>query len=245
MTTTALPSDDAVTAYRREMKFCFRGGDERRLRDLLELRCETIRFGEESDESRVSSIYFDDDAISSCAESLAGIPERTKLRLRWYDEPLASTRAIFEVKRRTGTMVRKLRTPIQLNEPLEHTSYPKLMKQLAGVLPDGQAAALALRSRPTALVSYRRRHYRDPGTGMRLTIDYDIVGFDQLGRARPNRRFPVHVADLVVLEAKAGPRDILSVSRLVPGMRARLTRSSKYVTCCARMGWCNLSDRHE
>ena len=44
--------------------------------------------------SLVSSIYFDDDQLNSCRESLAGVNRRTKVRLRWYDRPLPAGGAV-------------------------------------------------------------------------------------------------------------------------------------------------------
>lgn len=208
------------------------------------MRCDAIRFGT-ADESRVHSIYFDDDQLSSCEESLAGISRRTKLRLRWYDADLSTGPAWFEVKRREGTMVRKLRTPLRLPAPMSEMGYGALMAALHAAMPEAHAAALALRSRPTMLVSYRRRHFRDPSTGMRLTLDHDISGMDQRSAVAPTRRFAVPIPDLVLVEAKVKPGDEPALRRLLAPMQPRPTRSSKYLTCCAHMGWCSLSDRHE
>src|SRR5262245_61261986 len=98
------PRADAVTSFRREVKFVYRCDEAARLAAMLDARCEPVRFGE-NESSEVNSIYFDDDRLTSVSESLAGVSRRIKLRLRWYDAPLARDRAFFEIKRRNGLSI--------------------------------------------------------------------------------------------------------------------------------------------
>ena len=238
---TAKSEDDAVTASRREFKCRLRRDNFPQVERVLTTQTEPIQFGPTPD-SHVHSIYFDDDRMSGCEESLQGASRRAKLRLRWYDEPLATKRAWFEVKRRTGVMVGKDRFALLLDRPLATLTYRELIPAMLRVLPPEPAALLGLRCRPTVLVSYRRRHFREPISGLRLTIDSHVRGVEQSPAGKPSTRFPVTADDELVVEAKALPGEEQVVKRLLAPLPLRLTRSSKYVSLCGRMGWCSLSD---
>jgi hypothetical protein len=236
MTQVTLSIPDVATA-RREMKFLL-GAGAASLRALLLSRLEVVRFGP-ADESIVSSIYFDDERLTSCAQSLAGINPRTKLRLRWYDREFPAGDAFFEVKHRHAINVSKQRIPLRLPPGLDR--HHELIRHLHASLDDEHSERLVARPCPTVLVSYRRLHLRDPLTGTRCTLDHDIVGFDQFHHTRIARRFGMPLST-ALLEVKLphGVRDL--AGDLLRRLRLRPTRFSKYVACAARMGWLSLTD---
>ena len=229
-------TDDAVTTHRRELKFPFDRADVGKLSALLEANARRVVFGAKV-VSSVASIYFDDERFTAVHQSLAGVARRTKVRLRWYDEPMAHGDLFFEVKHRRGLDIHKRRVPLRTSAPLDTWRYRDLTTGLAELLDDDQAAMLAAGPEPTVLVAYRRQHFRDPESDVRLTLDYDIVGCDQLGLLRPARRFGVPLHDLAVLEVKAPPTRLDAVPRLLFPLKPRLLRSSKYVQCCLQMDW--------
>ena len=227
---------DAVAMARRELKFPFTGADVGKLSTLLALNARPVVFGS-APVSRVNSIYFDDERFSSVHESLAGVGRRTKLRLRWYDRPMANGAMFFELKHRRNLDISKQRVGLRTSGPLGAWRYRELVDDLAPLLDDEQAAMLRLRVEPVMLVSYKRQHFRDPESGTRLTLDYDVVGYDQLGLSRPSRRFGTPLHDLAVIEVKAPPARVDAVHRLLSPLRPRLLRCSKYVQCCLQTGW--------
>ncbi|MHC5004998.1 MAG: polyphosphate polymerase domain-containing protein [Planctomycetota bacterium] len=228
--------DDAVTSARREVKFAFADADAEKLATVLEVNARPVAFGRHR-VSAVHSLYFDDHRLSAARESLDGVGRRIKLRLRWYDEPLPSTRAFFEIKHRRGTAITKERFPLRLAGDLSSFDLHELRDRLVAALPARAGTLLMLRPDPTVIVTYRRRHFRDPESGARLTVDWDIRGDDQLGRRRLRRRFPVPLSGVVVLEAKAAAVDERRIQRLIHPLKPRVTRMSKYVQCCMEMGW--------
>ena len=233
--------DDAVTNARRELKFTFPHADVARLSTLLEVNARRVAFGA-GPVSRVNSIYFDDERVTSAQESLAGVARRSKLRLRWYDRPLADGPLFFEIKHRRNLDISKQRVRLRTAAPLADCTYRQLLDDLGRLLDDEQGALLRLRCEPVVLVSYKRQHFRDPGTGIRLTLDYDIVGYDQLGLSRPARRFGVALDDAVVVEVKTPPALTGAIPALLHPLRPRVTRFSKYVECCQRTAWWTVHD---
>ncbi len=232
----------AATAPRRELKFALRNADLGKIERVLECNLKPIAFGN-SPISHVNSIYFDDARLTACEESMAGVTRRTKLRVRWYDQPLPAGDAHFELKHHIGATIQKARVPLRIDESMH--DYRTLIERLAPSLDQTQACWLALRNEPTVMVCYKRRHFRDPATGIRVTLDFDITGYDQRGSRRIIRRFPAMVDGQAVIEVKTPEGDDRAAAALLHPLALRLTRFSKYVLCCQRMGWGGLSDRYE
>jgi hypothetical protein len=245
---TGAASDDAVTFSRRELKFALPGVDAAAIIETLSGNLEPVSFGDR-DDSMVNSIYFDDDQLVSCRESMDGVSRRTKVRLRWYDSPLAEVRDLwFELKHRRNVSISKQRFAIHLELPLSEYRFADLHQiLLRSIESECETAAewLAQRPAPTVLVAYRRRHFRDRQSGIRLTVDRDICGYDQLGLRSPALRFATPLDDVAVIEVKTPVGEEAGAAALLYPLKPRLTRSSKYASCCSRMGWRILSEPHD
>jgi hypothetical protein len=231
---TAAP--DAAALHRREFKFIYRREILDELRDVLSVNARAIQFGERP-ESQVRSIYFDDDHLVSCRQSLDGIDPRSKMRIRWYDRDWPEEHLIFELKNKRSNYINKLRTSVAMGRAFEDQTYTDIKTKLAAALPARQAARLAAWSNPTMLVSYRRQHFLDRDTPIRLTLDYDLEGFDQTASSKPTNLFSLPCDQVVVLEVKAPVGFEAEVNRLLYPLKPRLSRFSKYAQCCAIMGW--------
>jgi len=227
---SSLP-DDAVTAERRELKFVYPGRAVATLRDILSVNAQPVRFGS-GDVSRVNSIYFDDHRLSSCAESLAGVARRVKIRLRWYDRDFGGGGLFFEVKRRLGYKISKDRVALEALTSLDRIRYTDLVPQIAALLDQRQASLLYTRPNPIAIVSYRREHFRHADTGIRMTLDYDIEAFMQQGCHWPRRDSRVSLDGLAVVEVKTSEANLRHVPAALHPLTPRLARCSKYVQCC-------------
>lgn len=224
---------------RCEIKFALPGADVGKISAILGANARRETFGR-TPVSQVNSIYFDDASLSACHESISGIGRRSKVRLRWYDRPLPDDRLFFELKSRRNQVSWKERVPISAQGPLAARPYPDLLRQIGSRLSESQASHLCGRDQPVVLVSYRRQHFSDRSTGVRATLDYDIVGYDQTGCASPRRGVPSALEGLVVIEVKAASIDVDLVRQILHPLTPRRTRCSKYVLCCQRVGWLNL-----
>jgi hypothetical protein len=229
-------ASDAAALHRREYKFLYHREFLDDLCDILSVNARAIRFGN-SAVSHVQSIYFDDDHLTSCRQSLDGIDPRNKVRLRWYDNDWPSDHAIFELKHKRGNYVSKSRTSVAVGSNFKDQPFTQIKSTLTDALPPEQAAWLAAWWNPTMLVSYNRQHFLDRDTPIRMTLDYDIQGFDQTAAAKPNKHFSLPYDEVVVLEVKAPVGHEADVNRLLYPLKPRLARLSKYAQCCALMGW--------
>ena len=217
---------------RREVKFALPSGDAQTLGSVLEANCRRVQYGGAS--SLVKSIYFDDFQMSAYSESLDGVGIRAKVRLRWYGDDERSL--FFEVKRRIGRAVEKVRVPIDSDSDLTAMHFPTIDRGLRSILPRTLAQTLTVYSEPILIVSYTRHYFEAYDAPLRITVDTDIQCYDQRDHRRPNLRFGRPLAGLVVLEGKMPVRLEVALPRLLYPLRPIVTRSSKYVMACDALG---------
>lgn len=229
-------NEDDLTKLRREIKFEYANTDIRKIDTILSINCRHVIHA--GHESLVSSIYFDDVSLSALRQNLDGVGERIKLRLRWYDTYLPGKNAFFEVKRRTNTIIRKERYAIASRRPIYKIPYHEIIKELLLVLPEIPRELLRLRQQPIVLIRYRRKHFRarDVKLSIRVTLDQEIVGFEQMDAAAPVTKFPMPLHDRIVLEAKSTIGNERDIPALLHPLRPRQSRFSKYVLTCGQLG---------
>ena len=150
---------------------------------------------------RMRSLYFDTPEHRDYLEKEAGVPQRSKYRLRIYDA--AAETAYLEHKQKDGERQQKLSFPV---------SRGQAQGMVAGgpppLLQDGADAARLYTQmqgrRPTLLIEYSRAAYIWPVRNTRITLDSDIgftaVGLD-LFQPRPAYQ-PLSLTGEVVLEVK-------------------------------------------
>ena len=219
---------------RWEIKYALQHADIGGLRQLLAGNCRRIVYNEPI--STVRSIYFDDWRLSACYENLSGLGHRRKLRLRWYDQRLPSCTFSFEIKWRKHRLTGKHRLLIRSDVPLAEMSYDRIVSQLAGVLPASHCAVLLARPEPTIVVEYKREHFASRDGSLRVTLDYDLAFYDQMGQRQPCLAFPVPAPELVLLEAKMAPGGAPGLKESLHPFLPRVMRFSKYVHGCLRLG---------
>ena len=223
-----------VDLFRREVKFALPNGDAAKVRSILDVNCQRIVHSGPS--SMVNTIYYDDIRLSGCQENLDGVPRRAKVRLRWYDDDDRGGRVFFEIKRRVDSMVHKERLELRAHQPLGDLTYREILEELQRVLPDSAAEMLLARPEAILLTEYRREYFRAPGSRARITLDEDIVSYSQRGLRRPRKGFGTKGSELVILEAKIPKAAGEELRALLYPLEPYVTKSSKYVQGCLRLG---------
>ena len=124
---------------------------------------------------------------------------------------------------------------------LAELPHSSLRAFLTEQLSEEHRFALDGRTQPTALVTYKRRHFVDQESGIRLTVDYEIVGYDQTESTGLTRRFGSPLEGQVILEAKLPGNEVDRLREILYPIGPRLSRFSKYVQCCQslRILWCD------
>jgi len=127
----------------------------------------------------VRSLYYDDAKYSSYRETVRGVPERFKFRVRTYSPKFCQSTPVFlELKGKKHQLVYKHRTQLHLSNNLNPTDY--MLEAPNGDDVKEQFFFNYYRKdlRPVALVDYQRRAFRcRHNSDVRLTIDDNIEAF--------------------------------------------------------------------
>lgn len=211
---------------RLETKLVAAGVAAREVEALVRLH--PAHFHELHPPRQVHSIYFDTAALRSYRETLAGIGERTKVRLRWYGPFFGHVgEAGVEVKTKHAAVVGKRRFAAPSIEMRPGIGGAELAEWLRGSTVPPVDAALLADLRPTLATSYGRSYWLSHDGRCRLTIDADIAyvrlhpfGNDFRDRIADDRR--------VVVELKYAVEDEEVGPDLARDLRLRVSRNSKY-----------------
>jgi SPX domain protein involved in polyphosphate accumulation len=126
----------------------------------------------------IVSLYLDSDDLRLCWESLTGVKNRFKLRIRSYTDELDYPR-FFEIKRRINTVIVKSRARVMDRDvptllaglPLPPQNYSADIETLNQF----QLYMNSIKARPIILIRYLRRAYEgDSETRVRVTFDRQL-----------------------------------------------------------------------
>jgi SPX domain protein involved in polyphosphate accumulation len=128
----------------------------------------------------IVSLYLDSDNLQLCRESLSGLLNRFKLRVRSYSDDSDYPR-FFEIKRRANTIIIKSRARVMSQDVaalLSGQYVPPLQNHEveADALKQFQLYMKSIVARPKVLVRYMRQAYEGEGENrVRVTFDRQLV----------------------------------------------------------------------
>lgn len=197
----------------------------------------------------IVSLYLDSEDLKLCNESLSGLKNRFKLRIRSYtDEP--DYPRFFEIKRRINTIIVKARARVMDNDvplllaglPLPPQNYTADMETINQF----QLYIDSIRAKPAVLVRYMRQAYEDTTDNkVRVTFDrelaYKITSEPQVRLGGAGWQRNPFTEGGVVLEIKFTGRYPAWLSHMVKCFNLRQRSISKYassVTNSCTLGFC-------
>ena len=216
--------------YRHEYKFLISSASSRLLKARLRCFMAPDPHVGPTGQYTIRSLYFDDPFAAAYEEKMAGIKEREKYRIRYYNYDSSVLR--LEKKAKNGDLTRKTSQKITARQAEILTSglrEPKL-EGLSGQL---QRRCVEEGFRPRCLVDYDRTPFVCADGNTRITLDENLRTrpFDTDLLASPDAMIPVMEPDQVILEVK--------FDDFLPGYLARILEDipkvqmsiSKYVLC--------------
>ena len=221
-------------ASRMEVKFFAPHHDVSTLRKLLEGNGRKLVYNEPV--STVRSIYFDDVLLSSCQANIGGDGIRQKTRLRWYDSLEPQQDMFLEFKWRNFEITGKHRHALFAERPLAEMTYREIVEELIAVAPKERVADLLGGCEPIVIVEYKREHFAARNSPLRVTLDYDLVFYDQTGKNRISTSFPHTMTESVIIEAKAPPGHEQDVREFLYPLAPRISPFAKYFHGCLHLG---------
>ena len=157
-----------MSENRIEKKFLYLEGDESYKYFLI-----SGMFKEIYSERMVNSIYFDTDDLKNLWENINGFGNRTKIRLRWYNELKNSEVFLEEKKKKNITTIKKVVSLGFFSNLQDLDSYIKSEKFLLKTFVVDKKINL----KKKVWVSYNRRYFRDTFKKLRVTLDQNINVF--------------------------------------------------------------------
>jgi hypothetical protein len=197
----------------------------------------------------IVSLYLDSEDLKLCNESLSGLKNRFKLRIRSYtDEP--DYPRFFEIKRRINTIIVKARARVMDKDvhglleglPLPPQNYTADMETINQF----QLYIDSIRAKPAVLVRYMRQAYEDTTDNkVRVTFDrelaYKITSAPQVRLGGAGWQRNPFTEGGVVLEIKFTGRYPAWLSHMVKCFNLRQRSISKYassITNSCTLGFC-------
>jgi len=176
----------------------------------------------------VNNIYFDSIDLNAFADTIEGIRDRVKVRIRWYgNETGAVGEPVLELKRKRGFVSLKDRFPLTPWETGTRFSTDSMRKHLAATNLPAEVQELLKSTRPILFNRYFRSYAISHCSSYRITVDR-YLEFRRLMHG-PHLARSVSVADLV-LELKYGFDADAGVRSITQHFPFRMTKSSKYAT---------------
>jgi hypothetical protein len=195
----------------------------------------------------IVSLYLDSDNLQLCRESLQGLLNRFKLRIRSYSDNPDYPR-FFEIKRRANTVIIKSRARVMPNNVsvlLAGHYVPPLQNHQteADALRQFQLYMKSIGAGPKLLIRYMRQAYEGEGENrVRVTFDRQLVYkvSNNTGISLNGQGWQHNISG-VVLEIKFTGRYPAWLGRMVRYFDLRQQSMSKYVTSMKKacsMGFC-------
>lgn len=221
-------------AFRHELKFYITYHDYVLLRNTIKALVSLDRNAGADGNYHIRSVYFDDVNETALSEKMAGVENRCKYRIRFYNYDDSVIR--FEKKIKTGAYISKVSIALTRDE------CDGLLAGDSSVL-EGRSEPLASEIcmqmktnflRPRVIVDYWREAYVAPLENVRITFDKDIKGGlwlnDVFSPLSPT--MPMLDEGMLVLEVKFDrylPEPIKAI--LTNVNTAQRSAISKYVIC--------------
>jgi SPX domain protein involved in polyphosphate accumulation len=190
---------------------------------------------------RIHSLYFDTAGCAIYRQTIEGHKNRSKLRIRFYDETPSSP-AFLEVKRRTNETIHKLRAAVSKRAAERLLEGARLKP--ADLISGDEAAVRALdqfsdrrermRLEGAVFACYQREAYVSRAAdNVRVTFDRQIIGQTyqhDCSLALSPQQAPISAMG-VVLELKYSDRIPAWMHDLISSFRLERVPFSKYVYC--------------
>jgi hypothetical protein len=216
-----------VTRY--EIKLALHDRDRSRL--LSELRLLPNVLTTLHPPRTVQSVYLDTHGREALQDNLAGLAARRKVRFRWYGDDRQLVLGALEIKRRNHQFgdkdVHAIPDPLPVAGAARAEFVAALRRHTPAALQpllDGQE--------PSQWIRYRREYFGDTTGRLRVTVDSDLVAFEQRYAARLGDAQPTPLPRLCIVELKADAADRLLVEAWLQQLDVRPSRCSKYVMAC-------------
>lgn len=212
---------------RYERKFLL---SERGYHDARSLvRIHPCGFAEAYPPRTVNNVYFDSPGLRCLHDTLFGVCQRYKVRLRWYGGLADGGQGVLQFKMKEGFVGTKAEHPVPHTGLEPGARWSQVVANIRAALPHEAKPAFDAAREPTLINRYERDYFVSADGALRLTIDRGQCFYDQTLRPRVNMERKETVPDAVVLELKYAPEHEAAARQAAAWLPVRLAANSKYV----------------
>jgi len=218
---------DNRNKYRLERKFYVTDLSYVEIEHLLRLHPSLLR--EIYHKRMINNIYFDTHDYRFLHENVAGIADRTKVRIRWYGNLFGTIEnPVLEFKLKKGHVGTKKTFNLSKFVLDENLSAEKLKEWIQqGDMPD-RIKEICLTLQPVLILHYGRKYLQSFDKQFRITLDDNVTYYKFLhGLNRLTNKKVEKQATIIELKYQnESDGSAFEISNLFP---FRMTKSSKYV----------------
>ncbi|MFC1652401.1 polyphosphate polymerase domain-containing protein [Planctomycetota bacterium] len=220
-------TEKAANKYRYERKFIVSGLSPDQMVTAIKLH--PAMFREIYHRRCVNNIYFDTFEMKSYYENVDGESNRTKTRIRWYGDLLASIeKPVLELKIKRGCLGTKksyVLKPFSMNSDLNASTIKQVFS--SSDIPDALKMRLVL-LQPTLVNRYERLYYQAADGHCRLTLD-SYMEFYSVNNYQNSFLHKCSDMNNLVLELKYDRGKDGLVDNIAQQFPVRMTKNSKYL----------------
>ncbi len=219
--------------YRYEYKYIISAQSSELLKHMLRALLQPDEHADEEGNYLIRSVYFDDDRFSAYFDKLAGVSDRNKYRLRFYNFNME--RIAFEAKRKYGQLVKKQSCIVSRDLAQRMLSGVALTQQerREPLLAEYDTLSLCANMKPSVVVDYLRTAFTYPVNRVRITLDQNVCS-DQYSADRVFEKYasiPVMDHGEVILEVKYSEWLPPFLAEVLSNTPSILQANSKYCNC--------------
>lgn len=182
----------------------------------------------------INTLYFDTLDFDSIKANLAGISNRHKIRLRWYEKFINNEPAILEIKKRIGRLGCK--DKYEIKDLTNSNIYTKSLNEIKNILYESIFKNQYILDEiylPTLLVNYDREYYETDI--FRITLDKNIRYSDLSLHNVITHYTPLEYKGYILeLKFKPNVKDI--ISNKIKYLNLTPKRHSKYLVGMSMLG---------
>ncbi len=219
--------------FRNELKYLISEPDSRLLRARLSAVFAKDPHAQPDGSYLIRSLYFDDMQSSAFFDKIAGIADREKFRIRYYNGSPSFIQ--LEKKEKVGNMIRKTgeRIPAGLAERIACGEGDLLLDSEKPLLREFALRVKNDRLKPILFVDYVCAAFFHPAGNLRITIDEALTAspfrFSLFDPATP--AYPALERGRVILEVKYDDVLLPLARDLIADIPAESVAVSKYCKC--------------
>lgn len=192
------------------------------------LKFNPLIFKEEYPNRKINNIYFDNFFQKLLNDNIDEKSNRFKIRYRWFDN-FNSSNGYLEIKKKFNRYGYKDRFKIKNLHISEKKSWSQILKKIINQIPNNFKVLLKEYNFPIIINQYTRKYFISANNKFRITLDTNIINYDQLLKKKPNLTFHTIDENKLVLEIKFQKKHENEISELLFNLPLRNSKNSKYL----------------